>query len=152
MKRSEIKLKTHRNCKNCGNEFKLFRTTDKYCSNDCRIESEGHKEKKVYKAPNKVSDKRKVLNEVYSSLRIKILSQAKFKCFIDGCTRVATTLEHRKGRKGYADDFARENDIPLLIDERYLAPCCFHHNQELENNPELSKKYQLSKIHNGEKL
>ena len=56
------------------------------------------------------------------------------------------------GRKGYADEWARENNIPLLIDKRYLAPCCNFHNLELENNPDLSKQYQLSKIHGGKKL
>ena len=85
-------------------------------------------------------------------MRIKILSEAKFKCFVDGCKNVATTLEHQKGRKGYADEFARENKISLYIDERFLKPCCYQHNIEFENNSELSKQYQLSKLHDGKKI
>jgi alanine-alpha-ketoisovalerate/valine-pyruvate aminotransferase len=99
----------------------------------------------------KVSKKREQLNRIYEKVRIEVLSEAKFKCFIDGCKNVANTCEHRMGRKGYADEWARENNIPLLIDKRYLAPCCNFHNLELENNPELSKQYQLSKIHGGKK-
>jgi len=99
----------------------------------------------------KVSEKQKKLNAIYENIRIEILAKAKFKCFIKGCGNVATTIEHRMGRKGYADQWARDNNIPLTIDERYLEPCCFVHNIELENNYELSKEYQLSKIHGGEK-
>lgn len=108
------------------------------------------KPKKNYSIP-KVSEKRKELNKVYEKVRIEVLTEAKFKCFIDGCKNVATTCEHRKGRKGFADEWARENNVPLLIDKRFLAACCFIHNIELENNYELSKEYQLSKIHDGKK-
>lgn len=107
--------------------------------------------KKRYSIP-KVSEKRKALNPLYAVVRIEVLSEAKFKCFIDGCTNVANTVEHQMGRKGFADQWARDNNIPLLIDKRYLKACCLHHNGELENNPELSKEYQLSKIHGGKKL
>ncbi|APZ82903.1 hypothetical protein [Flavobacterium phage FL-1] len=104
----------------------------------------------IYRIP-KVSKKQKALNEKYEVIRVEVLSEAKFKCFIEGCNNVATTAEHRMGRKGYADKWARDNDVPLMIDKRYLAACCWFHNQELENNPELSKQYQLSKIHGGKK-
>jgi hypothetical protein len=56
------------------------------------------------------------------------------------------------GRKGYADEWARENKIWLINDERFFEPCCWKHNGELENNPELSREYQLSKIHGGKKM
>ena len=55
------------------------------------------------------------------------------------------------GRKGFADQWAKDNNISLYLDERFWKPCCLAHNLELENNPELSKKYQLSKIHHGKK-
>lgn len=55
------------------------------------------------------------------------------------------------GRIGYADDWAIENGITLFLDVRFWKPCCLEHNLELENNPELSKQYQLSKIHGGKK-
>ena len=90
---------------------------------------------------------------IYESERIKFLQLPANKiCFIEGCNREANTIEHIAGRKGFYDDWARDNKISLYIDVRFWKPCCLHHNLELENNPELSKQYQLSKIHGGNKL
>ena len=101
---------------------------------------------------NKVSKKQKVILAKYKVQRIMFLAKPENKiCFIDGCGKLATTVEHRAGRLGYADEYAKENNIPLTLDERFWAGCCLEHNLELENNPEMSKKYQLSKIHNGKK-
>jgi len=35
-------------CKECGNEFRPFKTTDKYCSYSCASKNEKPKEKKTY--------------------------------------------------------------------------------------------------------
>lgn len=133
--------------KNCNNEFKQYNSLSKYCSSACMNKNKKPdlKLKSLYKIP-KVSEKRKVLNSIYEKVRIEILSEAKFVCFIDGCKNVANTIEHLMGRKGFADQWAKDNNIPLLIDKRFLRPCCLVHNGELETNPELSKKYQYSKI------
>ena len=89
----------------------------------------------------------------YRSNKKEFLSQTtNKKCFVEGCKRAANTIEHQKGRKGFADKWARNNDVGLLLDERYWKPCCLQHNQEFENNPELSKKYQLSQLHDGQKI
>jgi len=155
-----MKVKTHKICANpeCNNEFKLYRTTDKYCSFECSKNCNPAKENKIKikeqkprKKINKFSKQRLREMPIYSKLRIEIISEAKFKCFIDGCKNVATTCEHTRGRKGYADDWARDNKISLYIDKRFLKACCYFHNSELENNSELSKEYQLSKIHGGKK-
>jgi len=101
---------------------------------------------------NFYSKKRAKLEAQYSKIRKEFLSRDENqRCFIAGCNAPANSIEHRKGRKGFADEWARNNNIPLLIDTRYFAPCCNNHNLELERNPELSKKYQLSKIHGGKK-
>lgn len=101
---------------------------------------------------NKVSNKQASFLRIYVKIRKEFLSRPENqKCFIKGCTRKANTIEHRAGRKGFADKWARMNDIPLLIDERFFAPCCLQHNQELEKNSKLSKEYQLSRIHHGKK-
>jgi hypothetical protein len=155
-----MKNKTHKICANpeCDNEFKLYKTTDKYCSPECQRKCNPPKEKKPIvwdqkpRQPIKKFSKQRLREmPVYNKLRIEVLSDAKFKCFIDGCTNVATTCEHTMGRKGYADEWARDNNISLYIDKRFLKACCYFHNSELENNPELSKEYQLSKIHGGKK-
>jgi len=108
---------------------------------------------KVKKGLKKVSDKSKKENKDYQKERIEFLSLPENKkCFVDGCSRTANTIEHQKGRRGYADKWARDNKISLKMDKRYWKPCCIQHNLEFESNPELSKKYQLSKLHEGKKL
>lgn len=148
-----MKQKTHKDCKVCGSEFRLYRTTDKYCSPSCQSKDQKKEPVKKVKSPiKKVSKKQAVLNGKYSVKRIQFLSKPENKfCFVNGCGKLATTVEHRMGRKGFADDWARDNNIPLIIDERFFAPCCLEHNLEFERNPELSNKYQLSRIHGGKK-
>ena len=140
-------------CK-CGVEFKQYNSLNVFCSANCKFKygKPVNLKLKSMKPIPKVSEKRKVVNKIYETIRIEVLTEAKFKCFIDGCTNVANTIEHSAGRIGFYDDWARDNNISLIIDKRFLKACCLHHNGELENNPELSKKYQLSKIHGGKKL
>ncbi len=123
--------------KECENEFQVFNSLQKYCSAKCL-----NKNRKVdlkLKSPKpikKVSDKRKMEDIIYRSERIKFLSLPENRiCFIEGCNKQATTIEHRAGRWG-----------SNYLDTSTWAPCCLEHNLELENNPELSKKYQFSKI------
>lgn len=143
MKNSTIKVKEFGICddKDCENQFKKYRTTDKYCSPKCASKNAKQpKEKKVYQIP-KVSKKRKVEMLQYSVLRTEFLAKPENRiCFIDGCNKKANTIEHRAGR-----------GINYLNVETW-AGCCLEHNLELENNPELSKKYQLSKISGKEKI
>lgn len=135
------------NCKNpsCQKYFIQHNSLQRYCSHACQTSHKG-KAKKI----NPVSKKRKEDNEIYSEMRKQFLEKFPI-CFIDGCGQYADTIEHTRGRAGYADQWARDNDITLYLDIRYWAPCCLKHNLELETNPELSKKYQLSKIHGGRK-
>lgn len=140
-------------CKVCGNEFvPRFKTTERYCSYKCATMDVKEKPKAKRTPIKKVSKKRQAEQRTYKQDRIDFLNDPKNKiCFIDGCTKPSTTIEHRMGRVGYADDWARENNVPLFLDKRYWAGCCHEHNLELERNPELSRKYQLSKIHGGKK-
>jgi len=113
--------------------------------NDCKNayrQLQYAKQKSKKQVPiKKVSDKRKLDDIIYKSERIKFLMKSENKiCFIEGCNKPSTTIEHRAGR-----------GINYLNQDTW-AGCCLEHNLELENNTELSKKYQLSKIHGGEKL
>jgi hypothetical protein len=131
-----------------GVVWKQYNSLQKCPCEQCKkskIKRPNLKLKSLYKIP-KVSDKRKALMPIYEKVRIEVLSEAKFVCFIDGCKNVANTIEHSAGRKGFYDDWARDNNIPLLVDKRFLKACCLAHNGELENNPELSKQYQYSKV------
>jgi hypothetical protein len=121
MKRTPIKVKTHANCRylECGKEFKKFKSTDKYCSSSCEVLDKGFKEKKKPKPIPKVSDKRKIENLKYSALRIEFLGKKENS--ICPITKQHTTEVHHKiGRIGFADEWARLNNISLLIDVRYF--------------------------------
>lgn len=154
-KSNGIKQKTEKPCCVCNTVFKPFKSTQKTCSWDCEKKLQEQKPKKtiVYKPPRKVSKTQAVINAQYLVDRIKYLDQPENQvCFIDGCNAKATTVEHIKGRgHGYFDAWAEERGIRKTLDQRFWRPCCLHHNLELERNSELSKKYQLSKLHNGKK-
>jgi hypothetical protein len=124
------------------------------CSHRCRDIVYGKPEQKPRGRIKPISDKQLEANDLYRAARVIFLARPEnARCFITGCNKRATTIEHRKGRRRdqYADDEARIAGIPLLLDERFWAPCCFAHNGELENNTELSRAHQLSRIHNGTK-
>ena len=132
---TNFKLKV---CRSSGLEWKQYNSLQKCPC--CEHSKPLPKQKKVYVIPQ-VSKKRKVEMLQYSVLRTEFLAKPENQvCFIDGCNKKATTVEHRSGR-----------GINYLNVETW-AGCCLEHNLELENNPELSKKYQLSKIHNGKKI
>lgn len=141
----------HKKCANkeCGKEFRAYTTLDKYCSPTCYLLCTKSKATKPRTPIPKVSKKMKVELLQYSADRTVFLDGKK--CFIAGCNKAANTVEHTMGRRGYADEWARDNKVSLLLDKRFWQPCCLEHNQELEDNPELSKMYQLSKIHGGKK-
>lgn len=148
----EIKLKKCQ-ADGCDNEFKQFNSLQKYCSYSCEKKNKKvGKPKKTYKIPQ-MSKKRKVEKLQYDSDRLIFLQKPENRiCFIDGCSQQSTTIEHRKGRKGFADQWAKDNNVSLYLDQRFWSGCCHFHNLELERDPELSKKYQLSKIHDGKKI
>lgn len=148
-------------CLNCNQKFIPSYFLQKFCNEvECKQAEKiyqsiklSESKSKPQKPIKKVSDKRSVENLQYSADRIVFLGKKENKvCFIDGCNKEATTVEHIAGRKGFYDDWARENNISLFLDQRFWRPCCHAHNLELENNPEMSKKYQLSKIHGGKKI
>lgn len=129
-------------CK-CGVEFQPYNSFQKFCSSACKFKygPPVNLKLKPMKQIPKVSKKRQIQNLQYSVLRTEFLGKKENQiCFIDGCNKQATTIEHRAGRWG-----------KNFLDTSTWAGCCLDHNLELENNPELSKQYQLSKIHGGKK-
>jgi len=127
-------------CKLSGVIWKQFNSLQKCQCEECRKLIKPPQQKKTYSIP-KVSDKRKIDNLKYTAQRIVFLGKPENQiCFIEGCNRKANTIEHRAGRWG-----------KNFLDETTWAGCCSEHNIELENNPEMAKKYQLSKITGKEK-
>jgi len=103
-----MKIRTTKFCKTCGKEFKLFRTTDKYCSLEC-VESKPQKKSVVPIKP--VSDKMTKELAKYRRLRSKYL-EATPTCEVRGCNRAATEIHHRRSRGIY-----------LCVVEYFLAVC-----------------------------
>jgi len=145
-------------CKVCGEQFRpRFSTVEMFCSGMCAAKYK--REQQEAKPPTKrkripaFSTKRASQMHIYTKKRREWLKLPQNQiCFIPGCGKRATTVEHTRGRSGFADDEARDKNISLLIDQRFWKPCCLEHNLELENNSELSKANQLSKIHGGRKV
>jgi hypothetical protein len=52
----------------------------------------------------------------------------------------ATEVHHMKGRQGYGDRWAKENDIRLIHDQRYWLPVSREGHQRIENKPSWAKQ------------
>lgn len=75
-------------------------------------------------------------------------------CIVCGLSG-ADSIHHRKGKVGYADEWARKNNISLLIDKRFFASIhtfvsnprlgmsCHHY---IEDNEEFSKKHDFKVV------
>lgn len=127
----------------CKNTFVQYNSLQKYCSYGCKKACSKVSAKRS-KPIKKLSGKRKSQVAKYHKQRIIFLEKPENKyCEIrgEGCTNIATTIEHSAGRSG-----------EMLLNEKYWKAACLSCNLELENNPELSRKHQLSKIHLGKKM
>lgn len=128
-----MEIRTTKNCKTCGKEFKLFRTTDKYCSLEC-VESKPQKKSAVPIKP--VSDKMTKELAKYRRLRSQYL-EATPTCEVRGCNRASSEIHHRRGRLQY-----------LCVVKYFLAVCRPCHLW-IEANPEAAKEqgYSVDRLH-----
>ena len=109
------------------------------------------KEQKPRKALKPKSDKRKNLDKIYSEIRRIHLEQHP-NCGVCGLP-ASDSIHHMRGREGYADDYARENDIPLLIDDRFFLSIHSYNihprfgvscHRWVEDHPEQAKQMEFS--------
>jgi hypothetical protein len=134
-----MKPKTEKQCK-CGTVFKVYKTTDKYCSYDCQKKygkPANLQLKPLYKIPQK-SKKRIIEEAKYSVLRIEFLSKIENK--ICPITQKPTTdIHHKKGRLG-----------SLLLDTRYWVALSREGHRFVEENPIWAKEngYSLNRLSN----
>lgn len=99
----------------------------------------GHAERKLsriklqkdQKPIKQFSEKRSKLNSQYSAKAKRFIKGKKCAVFPE---RPATQVHHMMGRVGYADEWARENEIPLLLDERYWLPTSDEGHEKITNN------------------
>lgn len=125
----------------CRAKFKQKFFGQQYCSKEC------YKPNLKLKPIKKVSKKQSVRNLQYRVQRIEFLSKKENSiCPVTG--QKATQVHHMKGRKGYADEWARDNKIWLLNDVRFFLGVSADGHKEIEENPEWAKEmgYSLNRI------
>lgn len=127
----------------CNNEFIKFRSTDKYCSLRCKLSSTPKKKKKHYVIPKK-SAKKAAADIEYYKIRAEFLNNLKSKICPVFPAKLVTDIHHKKGRIGFADEWAKENNIPLLIDTRFFLAVSRKGHEQIENNPIWAKENGFS--------
>jgi hypothetical protein len=100
-----------------------------------KAERNAGKEKKVYQMP-KVSKKKQKENSAYQ--RAKDVWIKDKPCAVFPKLK-AIDIHHKKGRQGYADQWARDRDINLTMDQRFWLPVSREGHIEIESNPQWAK-------------
>lgn len=104
------------------------------------------KPRKEFVKLSPISDDRTRLNHKYDRARDRFLKGKQCAArFTHECNfHNVKTIHHMQGRVGFADDYARENDIPLLIDERFFLPLCLNSHKYINDNPKFAWENQYS--------
>lgn len=95
----------------------------------------------------KVSKKRAVLNAKYMVLKSQFMGKKENQ--ICPITKNPTVdIHHMKGKVGFADEWARINNIPLLIDIRFWKALSREGHTYVELHPEWAKEngYSLNRL------
>jgi len=92
-------------CEGCDKIFKIYKTTDKFCSPNCAYKSQKSKPKQSSKAIKPVSDKRKAETYIYKRLRKAFLAKPENALcpvarLIFNEQKFAKEIHHKAGRKG----------------------------------------------------
>ena len=115
----------------CGTHGRLSR----------KLEEASKKEVKKPKPIPKRSQKMEIILEEYYRRLPGFLYKKKCAVYPE---LKAIEVHHSRGREGYADDYARENDIPLILDERWWLAVSRKGHKEIENNPDWAKEKGFS--------
>lgn len=132
-----MKVKTVRVCalKGCTHEFKLFRSTDKYCSPSCAYKDAKPLKQKPHAPIKPYSEKRKTESFLYTKKRKAFMELEENKyCFaaklLFNEVHLCTEVHHKAGRKGKLLNY-----VPY-----WLAVCRKAHDW-IHDNP--TKSYEL---------
>lgn len=123
--------------KRCQTHYKAYRN---------QVNSEKRlKETKIRKPLPKVSKKRAIENARYTVAKIQFMSKPENKiCPVTG--QPTTDIHHKSGRVGFADQWARINNIPLLLDTRFWLAVSRDGHRQIEENPTWAKELGYSLI------
>lgn len=131
-------------CPTCGEEKYLWNR--KIGCKDCVAKSKSSPKnnktgKNLKRSPiKKISPKMIPFLERYREKRDRYLEEHTT-CEVYDCGKPSNNLHHKKGRRGYADDWARNNDIKLIEDERFFMACCETcHPQRIHEHPKWARK------------
>lgn len=160
--KQEIKPKECRN-PDCDRTFTPRKSTDKFCSPKCAkpffkppkrtpIQSDPKPIKRKRTTRIKpMSDKRKKLVARYMKIKLEFMAKPENKiCPValegrEGEKRPTTDIHHMMGRGlGYADEWAEQHDIPLLLDKRFFLAVSRIGHRWIEENPEKAKERGFS--------
>lgn len=148
---SIIRNKTGR-CIDCPDDSPERPLIAKRCSThywNYRASLKPVKIKDIGKPIPKVSKKKAVLDAKYTVKKIVYMGKPENK--ICPVTNQPTTdIHHKMGRVGFADSWARINNIPLLLDERFWLAVSRDGHRQIEENPAWAKEqgYSLSRLTN----
>jgi hypothetical protein len=120
-------------CEDCG---KRCRAGSKKCASCETLDRKASRLKMPddQKPIAKVSDNQGKLLVRYQRKRKVFLRGKKCQCkFPHNCSTILT-VHHMQGRVGYADEWARENEMPLLLDERFWLPACLDGHTYIEEH------------------
>ena len=93
MMKKTLKKVKNKKCKVCGESFKPFKTTDRYCSSKCAYKDSKPLNKGPQTPIRSRSAKMQKADRKYSKLRKEFLSKPENQiCFVDGCNKRANTV------------------------------------------------------------
>lgn len=125
--------------KRCQTHYKTYRA---------QVNAEkSPKEVKPRKPLPKISKKRAVENAKYTVSKIQFMSKPENKvCPVTG--QPTTDIHHKMGRVGFADSYARINNITLLLDTRFWLAVSRDGHRQIEESPIWAKEngYSLNRL------
>jgi hypothetical protein len=129
-------------CINCGNPHVENKDTG-LCATCGALERKAARLKMPADSEpiKRVSDNQSKLLAKYNAKRKSWIRGKKCAVFP---SQNATQVHHMLGRVGYADEWARENDVPLLLDERFWLPVSDEGHKKITENPVWAWENQYS--------
>lgn len=135
-------------CK-CGQEFRQYNSVRDTKCYDCKKKCSkppNLKLKSLYK-PRRVSAKQeKLLEQYYAERKIFLALPENQICPVTG--QQTTDVHHKRKRRGYADEWARLNNIPLLLDKRFWLAVSRAGHVQIEDSPEWAYEMGFSITNN----